>query len=92
MLLIYTCIYPIPSKTVFLVVNSFKMLFYFFVEYVKVVSMSGRLKSSSRQASQLMFHFPIQALGKKIRPLYCIFSYRIFMCSYIIYMRVFKAL
>lgn len=28
--------------------------------------MSGRLKSSSRQASQLMFHFPIQALGKII--------------------------
>jgi len=31
-------------------------------KHVKVVSMSGRLKSSSRQASQLMFHFPIQAL------------------------------
>ena len=43
--------------------------------------MSGRLKSSSRQASQLMFHFPIQALGKKIRPLYCIFSNRMCICS-----------
>ncbi|KAF6026807.1 MAP4K1 [Bugula neritina] len=29
---------------------------------VKVVSRNGRLKSSSKQASQLSFHFPIQAL------------------------------
>ncbi|XP_067939192.1 mitogen-activated protein kinase kinase kinase kinase 5-like isoform X2 [Watersipora subatra] len=31
-------------------------------KHVKIVSRNGRLKSSSKQASQLTFHFPIQAL------------------------------
>jgi len=35
----------------------------YIAECVKVVSRNGRLKSSSKQASQLSFHFPIQALG-----------------------------
>lgn len=33
-------------------------------EYLKVVNMSGKLKSSRRQAAELHFDFPVESLGK----------------------------
>lgn len=41
-----------------------------FSEYVKAVSMSGKLKSSRRQASELHFDFNVESLGKFARNLY----------------------
>lgn len=33
-------------------------------EFVKVVNMAGKLKSSKRQAAELHFDFPVESLGK----------------------------
>ena len=42
-----------------------KVLF-IFPEYVKVVNMTGKLKSSRRQAAELHFDSTVQSLGKSI--------------------------
>ena len=36
----------------------------FFSDNVKAVSMSGKMKSSKRQAAELHFDFPVESLGK----------------------------
>ena len=61
-LLLITLILSIINKS-----NGYSLtllVMFYIVECVKVVSRTGRLKSSSKQASQLFFHFPIQALGE----------------------------
>lgn len=44
----------------------FSILMYFtsISEFVKAVSMSGKMKSNRRQASELHFDFTVESLGK----------------------------
>ena len=45
----------------------------FVADYVKAVSMSGKMKSSKRQAAELHFDFPVESLGKLSRSCYSVF-------------------
>ena len=42
------------------------ILFFIFLDVVKVVNLQGKLKSNKKQASELFFDFPINNIGKLI--------------------------